>query len=273
MYKQALRKLLKGRRDLIDPELHGFVRMSRQGRRARGLSQHQVDQLLNRSPGTYHRLETGTYPNPPHDLLHDVAVLFGLDEQEWVSLNLYARAANPPGPLYPRSGKEVPGAWQQAVDGIVHMAYVTDCSWELVAYNAPCSALFPNGQVPQNTMRWMLLAPEARQILTDWETAWAPFVLPQLRGALAARPDDPILQAIEKDVMADPKAGPIYESGVAYIHPDGDERPLLHAQKGPGWVTMCAAQPMAAPGSRLIILVFRPGEQRMHPRPPLLRAS
>ncbi|MFI0977257.1 XRE family transcriptional regulator [Streptomyces sp. NPDC021093] len=271
-HKMALQALLKGRRERIDPESHGFVRTpNRQGRRARGLSQSQVDRILNRASGVYHRLETGTYTNPPHDLLADVAKLFRLDEQEWVSLCRYARASDPPGPLYPRSGKEVPGAWQDAVDGMSHMAYVTDCSWELLAHNAPFANLFPHGEAPTNTLRWMLLDHSARDVLADWDTAWAPFVLPQLRTALAARPQDEVLRAIEADVLVDPDTGPLYEQCVAYIHPDGDERPLQHPELGRGWVTMCAAQPMSAPGARIIVLVYRPGAEQAG-RLPALRA-
>ena len=49
--------------------------------------------------------------------------------------------------------------------------------------------------------------------------------------------------------------------------------PSTTPSRGPGWVTMCAAQPMAAPGARLIILVFHPGEKRRHTRMPMLRAA
>ncbi|MGW0904491.1 MmyB family transcriptional regulator [Streptomyces sp. NPDC002853] len=272
MNKTALRALLRERRALIAPESHGFSRPTGQGRRARGLSQHQVDQLLHRAIGTYHRLESGSYPNPPASLLRDVALLFGLNEQEWVSLCRFALLQEPPGPLHQSSGKEIPGVWQEAVESIRHMAYVTDASWDMLAYNEPFAELFPNGNVPGNTMRWMLLDPEGRRSLTNWHTAWAPMVLPQLRAALAARPDDEVLRQIEKEVLADPEAAPLYGAGDFFSHPDGDERPLYHAQQGPGWLTMCAAQPMTAPGARLIIMVFHPGEKRSHTRAPMLRA-
>lgn len=178
MNKKALRNLLKERRALVQPEGHGFERPTGQGRRAPGLTQHQVDQLCHVSLGTYRRLESGAYPNPPVDFLRDVAVLFALNEQEWRSLCRYAGIGDPPAPLNPRSGKEVPGVWQEAVDGITHMAYVTDASWELIAHNAPFARLFPNGRVPTNTMRWMLFDPDGRNTLTDWATTWAPLVLP-----------------------------------------------------------------------------------------------
>ncbi|MFJ9988646.1 helix-turn-helix domain-containing protein [Streptomyces globisporus] len=271
--KAALSKLLTERRALVDPAGHGFSRPSKQGRRARGLTQQQVDDLTERTPGTYRRLESGRYPNPRVDYLRDVATLFALNEQEWTSLCRYAGIGDPPGPLTPASGKQVPGVWQEAVDGMLHPAYVTDASWELIAHNAEFARLFPGGAVPRNTMRWMLLEQGGRHMLTNWHTAWAPLVLPQLRAALASRPDDPILRRLEQDVLADPDCAPIWTGAVAHIHPDGDERPLLHAEDGPGWVTMCAAQPMTAPGARLIVLVFHPGESRAHARTPVLRAT
>lgn len=272
MNKTALRALLRERRALIAPESHGFTRPTGQGRRAPGLSQHQVDQLLHRTFGTYHRLESGNYPNPPASLLRDVARLFGLSEQEWASLCRYALLQDPPGPLYPTSGKEIPAVWQEAVDGINHIAYISDASWELLAYNEQFVALFPEGHMPTNTMRWMLLDAVGRKYLTDWPTAWAPMVLPQLRAAVMARPDDEILRAIEKEVLADPEIAHLYELNGALIHPDGHERPIRHAQLGPGWVSICAAQPMTAPGVRLFILIFRPGAERRHMRAPMLRA-
>ncbi|TGB14230.1 helix-turn-helix domain-containing protein [Streptomyces sp. MZ04] len=271
MNKTALRALLRERRALIDPESHGFSRPTGQGRRARGLSQHQVDQLLHRTIGTYHRLESGSYPNPPASLLRDVARLFGLNEQEWGSLCRYALLQEPPGPLHQSSGKEVPGVWQEAVDGVRHMAYVTDASWNMLAHNEAFTTMFPGRNVPGNIMRWMVLDPDGRRTLTDWHTAWAPMVLPQLRAALASRPDDCTLRQIEKEVLAAPETAIPYDAGNPYPHPDGDERPLLHAEKGPGWVTMCAAQPLTAPGARLMILVFHPGALNSHTRAPMLR--
>ncbi|WP_212911502.1 helix-turn-helix domain-containing protein [Streptomyces sp. TS71-3] len=271
MNKQALNRLLKDRRALIAPETHGLTRPTGQGRRAPGLSQHQVDQLIDRSIGTYHRLESGAYPNPPVDLLRHVASLFVFNEQEWISLCRYARGEDPPGPLYDTSGHAVPIAWEDAVAGCGHMAYVTDASWNILTCNTLFHQLFDTGRAPANTMRWMLL--DGREQLTDWATAWAPLVMPQLQAALAQRPDDKVLRQIENEVLDDPAARPLYEVGGASIHPDGDERPIRHSTEGPGWVTMCVAQPLAAPGSRFMILVFRQGPRRTVGRPPMLQAD
>jgi MmyB-like transcription regulator ligand binding domain/Helix-turn-helix domain len=271
MHKKALSAMLRERRALITPESHGLARPTGQGRRAPGLSQQQVDLLLNRAIHTYHRLESGTYHNPPVGLLREVAQLFGFDEQEWVSLCRYARDEDPPGPLRPSAGKEIAGMWQEAVEGILHPAYITDASWDMLACNSPFTEMLPEGRVPANMMRYMLLSPDGRAILSDWETAWAPLLVPQLRAALVARPTDPVLREIEREVLADPLAAPLYEAGGAVIHPDGDERPIRHVKLGPGWLRMCAAQPLASPGARLIILMYQQGPR--HREAPVIRSA
>ncbi|MFB7592324.1 helix-turn-helix transcriptional regulator [Streptomyces sp. NPDC056169] len=270
--KRALKALLSERRDLIEPEDHGLSRPTKQGRRAAGLSQQQVDELTGRPANTYYRLEAGRYPNPPIDYLVQVGRLFGLNEQEWGILCQLAGIGNPPHPLNPSSGLEVAGVWQEALDGISHPAYVNDASWDLLAYNQAFADLFPGGQVPTNTMRWMLLDPDGRQMLLQWKEVWAPLVVPQLRAALVPRSDDQTLLQIAKEVVADPDLAPLWEGSGAHIHPDGDERPIHHALKGPGHVTMCAAMPLGAPGARLIVLIYHPGHKKQHTRVPMLRS-
>ncbi|MFD7867360.1 helix-turn-helix domain-containing protein [Streptomyces sp. NPDC059783] len=268
MHKESLRQFLSERRARIDPETVGLSRPARQGRRAHGLSQQQVDQLLGRSVHTCYRLEAGKYPNPPIDLLRDLGRLLQLSEEEWVMLHRYAREQEPPGPLHPDTGYQVLGTWAAAVEGMDHMAYVCDAAWNVLAYNPQFVGMFPSKQVPDNVLRWMCLSDEARDVLTDWETAWAPRIFPQLRAALAAR-RDPTLQQLEHDILTNPVTRPLYQNPGVVNHPDGDERPLKHPIAGPGWVTMCSASPDSSPGARLMILLFWAGERRTEPRPPL----
>ncbi|MER5277764.1 helix-turn-helix domain-containing protein [Streptomyces sp. NPDC002809] len=268
MHKESLRQFLSERRARINPETVGLSRPAKQGRRADGLSQQQVDQLLGRGIHTCHRLEAGKYPNPPTDLLRDLGKLLRLTEDEWVMLHRYAREQEPPGPLNPDTGYQVLGTWADAVEGMDHMAYVCDAAWNVLTHNPQFTGMFPSRQVPANVLRWMCLADEARTVLTDWETAWAPRILPQLRAALAAR-RDPTLKQLETDVLADPIVGPLYQAPGVVNHPDGDERPLRHPIHGPGWVTMCSASPDSSPGARLMILLFWAGECHATARPPL----
>lgn len=268
----ALKRLLEERRALVDPGSRGFAPATGQGRRSPGLSQGQMDTLLHRAAGTYGRLENGRYLHAPDELLEDVSRILGMTEQEWVALWRYARAQDPPGPLNRLSGKRLPSVWQDVLNGVFHMAFVTDDCWDLIAWNDPFAELV-GGHVPANVMEWMLLSPQGRRVLTNWEASWAPLMLPQLRSAVAARPFDGRLEEIEKRVLADREAGPMYEAGGTYVHVDGGERPLHHPVLGPGWVTVCAAEPMAAPGARLTVLVFRAGEARPYPRKPMLSAQ
>jgi hypothetical protein len=255
MNAEALRVLLTERRASVAPEAHGLRRPSGKGRRAPGLAQHQVDVLLNRGPGTYQRLESGKYRNPPVDFLQDLALLLRLSELEWIALCRYAGIGDPPCPLTPQSGKRVPNLWNDAVEGISHAACVIDASWNILAHNQPFEDIFPPGKCPTNTMQWMLF--DGRHLLADWTTAWAPHILPLLRADLAARPGDSVLRRLEAAVLADPTARHLYESAGAVVHPYEEKRPLRHARLGPGWINMCVAQPLSSPGARLFILIFR----------------
>lgn len=264
MHKESLQQFLKERRARIQPEMVGLPARTGTGRRSPGLSQQHIDAVLGWGVNTYHLLEVGKTPNAKPDYLRDLAHLLRLTEHEWVLLNRYALEQEPPSPLHPESGYRIASSWKAAVNGIEHMAYVGDAAWNVVAYNQTWLSMFPSGRPPENTMRWMCLSAEARTILTDWETQWAPRILPQLSGAIAARRDPTLLQ-IEREVRADPVAGPLYEKRGTLLHPDGDERPLLHATHGPGWVTMCSATPESSPGARLMILLFN---KEKRPTPP-----
>lgn len=275
MDKAALKILLEKKRAAIRPEDRGLPRSAaRQGRRAPGLTQSQIERLLNRADGVYQRLESGRYPNPPADLLQDVAQLLGMNEHEWGALWRYATGMEAPYSLHPNSGQKVSQVWIDALPYFGDMAYINNESWELLGFNDLFARLFRDQKPPQNTMRWMLLDPDAREVLTDWENAWAPLVIPQMRAALATRPHDPILGAIEKDVLADPTVGPLYTAVPDLFVPlDGDERPLLHPDHGPGWVTVCAAEPLGSPGARLIILRLASEPRLGRPLPSLTAGS
>jgi hypothetical protein len=112
-------------------------------------------------------------------------------------------------------------------------------------------------------MRWMLLDPDARTILTDWENSWLPLLVPQLRAGVTSRPADPTLRRLLADLRRDPVVGPRYDAPTTeYVQPRAEgARPLLHPDLGPGWATMCAAGPFGVPGGRLMFVLFDQGER------------
>ena len=277
MDTSALRGLLEARRAQIDPAtVPGLQTAQRPGRRAPGLglAQHHVDFIAGYGSNTYNRLINGQIDEPEAKLLEAYARALRLSEQEWHAMYRFARTETPPFALHPRSGYEIPGGWGPAVSVIGAIAYVTDCAYNLLSTSPAFDEVFVGLERPSNMMDWMLTAKDARQILGDWRNAWAPYVAPQLRAARAALPDDQTLAQIERNVLADPDAGPIYtgERSTGRVHPDGNERPLNHPALGPGWASICASEPLAAPLSRLMIIMFEPGE-RPHTRLPHLKAA
>ncbi|CAL9646752.1 MmyB family transcriptional regulator [Streptomyces sp. enrichment culture] len=265
--RRSLKKLLQERRASIDPVTRGFPRrLPGPGRRAAGLSQEQMDELILRARGTYNRLENGQLAGPGADLLASVAKVLGLSEQEWAFLWQTTRKENPPYPLHSSAGNTLAGMWRKVIESMTDtIAYINDAEWNLVTCNEDFRRVFPRGQAPANIMRWLLLDPEARtDVLPDWADQWAPAMMPHLRQAVELRPDNAALVRLERDVLADPLAGPLYREGAAVPVPftDGSELPLRHAIYGPGRLTTCLAQPILAPGARINLSIFTPDDPR-----------
>jgi transcriptional regulator with XRE-family HTH domain len=286
--KEALQQLLRWKRSQIDPAELGWPRRTGRGRRSKGLSQAQVAQALYVSERTYAQLERGEMASPTAEFLDNVAKMLKMVERERTALYVFALGYEPPIPMDPMAGTNVAPAWRRAVSGVTGQpCYINDVAWNVLACNTEFVQMFPQkpGVKPRlpekNLMRWMLLHEEAREHhLVDWESRWAGPVAAQLRTAVAAHPDNKDLQQLDVEVNDDPIAGPIYRQHIAYVHPDGDARPMRHAGfvapgKGAdqphedqccerhapsqsGIVTMCAAQPFGSPGARFFFLVFDP---------------
>lgn len=285
--KEALQRLLRWKREQIDPVELGWPRKTGRGRRAPGLSQAQVAQALFVTEKTYADLERGNTLQPSPEFLDNVAKVLRMEERERTALYVYALGYEPPFPMDPMAGTNVDPAWQVAVNGVSGQpCYINDVAWNVLAANEDFKRMFPqpDGKPPElperNLIRWMLLREEAREHhLVDWDTRWAPQVAAQLRTAVAAHPENEDLKQLDMEVDQDPVAGPIYrDHSLAYIHPDGDARPMRHAgyvvppgqedrrsrccsRHAPsqlGTVTMCAAQPLGSPGARFFLLPFSP---------------
>ncbi|MFK4070453.1 helix-turn-helix domain-containing protein [Streptomyces sp. NPDC029674] len=288
--KAALRELLQWKRKQLDPADLGWPPRTGRGRRAPGLSQAQVAQLLYVSERTYAQLERGEMPSPADEFLDRVADVLRLEERERIALYVYALGHEPPHPQDPLAGATVPAAWTEAVRSVVgNASYVNDIAWNVVAYNDEFVRMFPRAAhaepaIPdRNLMRYMLLNEAAREHhLVNWETDWAVPLTAQLRNAVAQHPENSDLQRLDEEVSADPVSGPIYRTNhVAYVHPNGDTRRMRYPWAGPahepahvtrccdnhacsqeGDVTMCAAMPLGSPGARFFVLVFKPGPPR-----------
>lgn len=270
--RKALQILLQQRRSQLSPADFNITRPSPQGRRPAGggLSQPQVDDILGFGRGTYERLENGRLSKAPEDVLRRVGQLFRLNEHEWAWLWRMTWRRDPPSPLDPNRGEEIPASWLRVIGSMTHAVYITDHRWELVACNEHFKDLFPGRQPPKNTMEWMLLSTDARHTLGDWASSWAPFVAPHVWAARAAYPGDTVLEDLEQRILADPDAGPIYRDfgPIIFVHPDGACRPFIHPVDGPGWITLHTSAPKSASSFTTMTMIFDAGE-RPAPQPPL----
>ncbi|MEU6826142.1 helix-turn-helix domain-containing protein [Streptomyces atriruber] len=283
--KAALRQLLRWKRSRLEPASVGLRPRTGRGRRAPGLSQAQVAQLLYVSERTYAQLERGEMTAPAADFLDRVCSVLRLEEGERTALYAYALGHEPPRPQDPLAGQDIHGAWHEAVHSVTRPCYVNDVAWNVLACNEAFTTMFPRapGAEPalpeRNLMRYMLLRKTAREHhLMDWETRWARPLAAQLRKAVALYPGNTDLQELDKEVEDDPVAGPIYRTNpVTYVQPSGVTRPVrlpwpdppgppggadrccaAHLPSRTGQVTMCAAVPLGSPGARFFILVFEP---------------
>ncbi|WP_369211712.1 helix-turn-helix transcriptional regulator [Streptomyces flavofungini] len=288
--RAALRQLLQWKRKELDPVAVGLRPPTGRGRRATGLSQAQVAQLLYVSERTYAQLERGEMPSPAAEFLDRVAEVLRLKERERIALYVYSLGHEPPHPQDPLAGENIPAAWQRAVRQVVSQpCYVNDVAWNVLACNDAFVRMFPRAPdaaaaIPErNLMRYMLLDEAAREHhLVNWKSEWAVPLTAQLRNAVAQHPGNTDLEELDRDISADPVSGPIYRANhVAYVHPNGDTRRMRYPWSGPpqeqdppdrccdrhapsqlGDVTMCAATPLGSPGARFFILLFEPASGR-----------
>ncbi|SEO50015.1 MmyB family transcriptional regulator [Actinacidiphila rubida] len=271
--RQAMQALLARARARLDPTELGLApRTDPRGRRAQGLTHEHMTRLLGWPDHKYGYVERGRLAHIGTDELAPIARILHLSEHEWEAVVLYATGLLPAHPLDPRPpGAPVPAQWERVLRTSGEMAYISDIAWDVIAYNTAFARMYPERRVPPNTMRWMLLSPEARHILGDWEHSWLPLIVPQLRNAVSAYPRHRTLARLAADARRDPVVAAAFASASQeFLGPRVDEpRPLMHTELGPGWATMCPAGPFGVPGARLMFVLFDAGEHRPAASPSL----
>jgi len=241
------------------------------GRRRQGLTQSHMDTLLGRTAGTYERLERGVAVRAA--LLKETARILRLTTDEWHGLWAFAFSEQPPSPLDKSVEPTLADRWQWVLDAQSSMAVIIDAEGHTLAYNEPFAGLFGEEQVPADLMRWTLFDPRAREVLADWPTHWAPYLLAKLRTALALHGESQGLNGLLQEVLADADTTRLYEAAGAATSVASDAtpfRPLRHPTFGDGWMTVCAAGPLDAPGVRLYFASFTkelPGRAAVGDRP------
>ncbi|MFD7057426.1 helix-turn-helix domain-containing protein [Streptomyces mirabilis] len=255
MDKAGLRELLRQRRARLDPVDLGLLPDRGRRKKARGLSQAQVAQLLFRTERWYGEFERGGIETPTSAVLEDVARVLKMDESERTALFVFALAQDPPDPVGSDGDEVFSPRWSRLADDFSPLpVVVTDLAWNALAYNTAFSVLHdaltaddedPGSSDRFNVIRWQLLRRESRnRQLLDWENSWAVSASLQLRYSLALHPANQQLQRLTAEVESDPEAGPIYRANVVRsVEPPSLLLPIKLSQWGSGSLEIHCMRP------------------------------
>jgi transcriptional regulator with XRE-family HTH domain len=252
-----LTKLLRTWRERLDP--HSIAGLGGESLRRRAVSQELVAHLVGVSPAWYGKLERGERePNYSQEFLERVAYVLQLSDDERAVLYLHAEGRLPAPRVRATGAGIVNDTLTQLVADQPWPAYISDQSWDMLVYNRPMAAWFPHLEYERNVMRWVFYYPASKLQLIDWETAWAPPMLAQMRAAIARWPDNKRLAGLVRESLSvNEYAHHLWQAQpTVYVHPDGDRRRLnLPFDQGERLVEIVALTPMRADDMRMIILM------------------
>jgi transcriptional regulator with XRE-family HTH domain len=185
----ALGDFLRARRDQVRPEAVGLVPGGQ--RRAPGLRREELAMLAGISAEYYLRLERGRAQNPSPQIVDALARALQLDAK--ATRYLHDLAA-------PKGGdtSELEAAahgFAEVIDQFLMPAIVVNRYRDVLAANPIARALSPEFTPGQNSLRWRLLDPAARQLYVNWDEA-TENAISGLRELSGAYPKDPRMRAL-----------------------------------------------------------------------------
>jgi transcriptional regulator with XRE-family HTH domain len=170
--RRELAHFLRSRRARVTPADVGLPAGPR--RRAAGLRREEVAVLAGLSPTWYAYLEQGRDIHPSAEVLDSLARVLGLTEDERRYLHRLAHGhVGRPRPLADEAtAEQVVRQLVASQDDSPYPVYAVDTYGDLIAWNRAATSYYADfGKLPpqrRNMMRWLLLAPEARERLADW---------------------------------------------------------------------------------------------------------
>ncbi|MFE7577648.1 helix-turn-helix domain-containing protein [Streptomyces sp. NPDC057521] len=178
------------------------------GRRGEFLTQRDVARLAGVSERWYGAFERGVEAAYSPDFLDRLCSVFRLSPAERQTLYLKVLGHPPASADSAAAGVELKvdvELLQQFLDNQGSApAVATDLAWNVIAYNEALLNWFPWVSGNVNQMRWILLAPEAREQLVAWQRDWARPLLGRIRYERAHHPNNEALIRLERDVLAGP---------------------------------------------------------------------
>ncbi len=215
------------------------------GPRPKGLTQAEVEQALPAGSGVVQKIKSGVL-RPTPDLLMRLMKLLRVppDQVRIAHLDLYGSE-----PVLPAASPSP--QWRAVVTSQREMACALTPGGQLTAWNNAFAELF-GSRIPANWWEWTLLSEEARGVLLEWDTRWAPSLCTELALLRHRYPDDRGLRDLYDQAIADPRLRELTLSGSGL----GDEgRPLRHPRRGEGTAHVMAAR---TPGDVILTVLFEP---------------
>lgn len=225
------------------------------GRRAPGLSQIDLAELLGVGLSTVQRFEYGKTKHVDPSLLDRVAKVLRMGERDRVELYRRAIGRDPEPSYLEQPASRLTPFWRNSInneplrhwtegDHLVHgpITYANSLDWVPLAGNAAFDEMFTSGRRPENMFYWIATA--ADQLLEHREI-WLRLLLPQLRGLLFKYPDHKGLLGLERWCQSEPSVREMWHSSAqpSYQTPDGALRPFFHAVYGRGTLELGVLAP------------------------------
>lgn len=202
--QRELGEFVRSHRERLAPARFGLPEGRR---RTPGLRREEVAQLSGLSVTWYTFMEQGRDVSLSPSALQRLARALQLSPAERAYLFELAGRRDPETP------PETAVAPHEALLAIIRAqetpAYLLDPVWDALAWNAAAARLFTGwleGVGPPNLMRYIFRAPEARQLLPDWEER-ARRVIAEFRVDYGQHLEDPRMTALIAELSA---ASPVF---------------------------------------------------------------
>ena len=185
----ALGDFLRARRDQVHPEDVGLIPGGQ--RRAPGLRREELAMLAGISSEYYLRLERGRAQHPSPQIIDALARALKLDRKATQHLHHLAAPAGGDTPDLEAAAYGL----AEVIDQFLMPAIVFNRYRDVLAANLIARALSPEFTPGQNSLRWRLFDPAAREFYVDWDEATA-IAVSGLRELSGLCPKDTRMEAL-----------------------------------------------------------------------------
>ncbi|MGP3937066.1 helix-turn-helix domain-containing protein [Nonomuraea sp. KM88] len=245
---------VRARRKLVTPEQAGISSVG--VRRVPGLRREEVAMLAGISADYYLRLEQGRDRNPSAQVLESLARVLRLDDDATAYL-LRLGTEGPRRRRRPRK-ESVPAGVAKLVGTLALPAYVEGRYFDVLAANAPATALSPRLVAGRNRLRDVFLDPAEQALFPDWKDA-AQGMVAGFRKSVGTDTDDPrFIELVGELSLAHPHFSRLWARHDVNTC-DGAFKHLDHPQVGDLWLNRERLGVSGAPGQTLVILHPDPG--------------